>query len=87
MKNKNEDYINFFKNFGLQIKYGIYSSYGMNKDRLQDLLIYKNSKDDKYITLEDYLNINPDSDIYYAVAESSDKCSLLPEVKSLIKIG
>lgn len=87
MKNKNEDYINFFKNFGLQIKYGIYSSYGMNKDKLQDLLIYKNSKDDKYITLEDYLNINPDSDIYYAVAESSDKCSLLPEVKSLIKKG
>jgi molecular chaperone HtpG len=59
----------------------------MNKDKLQDLLIYKNSKDDKYITLEDYLNINPDSDIYYAVAESSDKCSLLPEVKSLIKKG
>ena len=54
LKNEREEYEKFFDNFGLNLKYGIYSNYGMNKDKLQDLLLFKSSKDGKYVTLKEY---------------------------------
>ena len=79
----------FFKEFGMQIKHGIYSSYGRNKAILEDLLMFYSSKDDKYITLSEYVErMNEDSkEIYYASGESIDKIKMLPQVEMLIDKG
>ena len=58
LNEKREDYERFFKEFGNQIKYGIYSSFGMNKEMLQDLLLFTSSKEDKLITLKEYKEKN-----------------------------
>ena len=55
LKNDREKYEKFFKNFGLQLKYGIYQSYGMKKDMLQDLLLFYSYNEDKMITLKEYV--------------------------------
>ncbi len=78
-----EDYETFFKNFGTQLKYGIYSSYGMKKDDLAPLLLYTTSIDKKYKTLKEYIekmSENQDK-IYYACGETVDKIDLLPQVE------
>ena len=89
LKNSREDYENFFDNFGKQLKYGIYSSYGMKKDDLVDLLLYKSSKTKKYITLKEYIeNMQEDQKtIYYACGESLDKIDLLPQVEMVKEKG
>ena len=56
LEEKKEDYEKFFKDFGLQLKYGIYNDFGMHKDKLQDLLIYTSSIDEKTTTLKEYVN-------------------------------
>ena len=73
----------------MQLKHGIYSSYGMNKDMLQDLLLFYSSKDDKYVTLAEYVSrMKEDSkDIYYASGESIDKIKMLPQVEMLLDKG
>ena len=78
------DYEKFFDAFGMQIKYGIYGSYGMNKEALQDLLMFYSSKDKKRVTLKEYVsNMKEDQDkIYYASGESLDKIDMLPNVES-----
>lgn len=80
-----ETYEEFFKEFGLQIKYGIYSSYGMNKDVLEDLLLYKSSRDKKYVTLKEYTSLMSEEqkNIYYACAESVDAADMLPQTDSV----
>ncbi|MGN0974202.1 MAG: molecular chaperone HtpG [Bacilli bacterium] len=82
LENDKENYIKFFKAFGNSIKYGIYSSYGMKKEFLQDLLLFDSSKKDTMITLKDYVaNMKEDQDkIYYATGESVDKINMLPQV-------
>ncbi len=77
-----EGYEKFFEAFGMQLKYGIYSTYG-NADTLKDLLIFYSSKDKKRITLKEYLdNMKEDQEkIYYASGESLDKIDLLPNVE------
>ena len=89
LKNSREDYENFFDNFGQQLKYGIYSSYGMKKDDLADLLLYKSSKTKKYLTLKEYIeNMQEDQKtIYYACGESLDKIDLLPQVEMVKEKG
>lgn len=82
---KREDYEKFFKEFGNQIKYGIYSSYGMNKETLQDLLLFSSSKDEKFITLKEYKERNNDSKkIYYASGETISKIKSMPQVENMI---
>ena len=85
LKEDRENYEKFFKDFGMQLKYGIYSSYGMKKDVLQDLLIFKSSKEKKYVTLKEYVdNMKKDQEnIYYACGESIDKIDLLPQVETV----
>ena len=77
-----EGYEKFFDAFGMQLKYGIYSSYG-NNDTLKDLLMFYSSKEKKRITLKEYVeNMKDDQEkIYYASGESLDKIDLLPNVE------
>ncbi len=78
-----EKYQEFFKNFGMQIKFSIYNNFGINKDKLQDLLIFESSKDNKFITLKEYVERNKDNDkkIYYVCGETVDKIDSLPIVE------
>ena len=84
-KNDREKYEAFFKNFGMQIKFGIYSSYGMKKDLLQDLLVYYSSSEKKSVTLEEYVGRMRESQkyIYYACGESTAKLDMLPQTEML----
>ncbi|HAB67377.1 MAG TPA: molecular chaperone HtpG [Firmicutes bacterium] len=83
LENDREKYEKFFDAFGMQLKYGIYSSYGMNNDSLKDLLMFYSSKDKKRVTLKEYIsNMKEGQDkIYYACGESLDKIDMLPNVE------
>ncbi len=89
MKEKREDYEKFFKEFGSQIKYGIYSSFGMNKEVLQDLLMFNSSFEDKLTTLAEYKSRLHDgyTKIYYAAGETIDKIKNMPQVENMIDKG
>jgi len=89
LKEKREDYEKFFKEFGNQLKYGIYSSYGMAKDTLEDLLMFTSSREDKLVTLEEYKeNIKEEQKkIYYASGESVSKIKMMPQVENAIEKG
>ena len=78
-----EGYKKFFKDFGNQIKFGIYGSYGINKDKVLDLLIFYSSKKKDFITLKDYVDSMKDKqkEIYYACGETVEKIDLLPQVE------
>ena len=84
-----EKYEKFYKEFGMQLKHGIYSSYGMNKDKLEDLLLFYSSKEDKYVTLSEYVErMKPDDkEIYYASGESINNIKMLPQVDMMIEKG
>ena len=87
LKNDFDNYKKFFDAFGSQIKYGVYNMYGVNKDKLKDLLIFYSSKNEKYKTLEDYVNSMDEKqeNIYYACGETIDKINLLPQVEQVKK--
>jgi len=89
LKEDRKNYEKFFDEFGIQLKYGIYSSYGMNNDTLKDLLLFYSSKNKKRITLKEYINNMKDGQekIYYATGESVDKIDLLPNVESIKEKG
>ena len=84
-KNDREKYEQFFKNFGMQIKFGIYSSYGMKKELHQDLLVYYSSSEKKPVTLEEYVGRMRESQKYicYACGESAAKLDMLPQTEML----
>ena len=81
--NDRENYKKFFDNFGRQIKFGVYDNYGLNKDKLKDLLLFYSSKERQFVTLKEYLNkMSKEQDsIYYACGETIDKIDLLPQVE------
>ena len=83
LENDREKYEEFFKAFGMQLKYSAYNNFGMHKDALQDLLMFYSSKQEKLITLKEYIdNINEGQDkIYYACGESKDKIDLMPQIE------
>ena len=85
LKNDREKYEKFFKTFGLQLKYGVYANYGMEKDGLKDLLLFESSADDKPTTLKEYVGRMADSqnDIYYACGENAQKIALLPQIEAV----
>lgn len=84
-----DKYEKFYKAFGMQLKFGIYNSYGMKKDELQDLLMFYSSSKKKNITLKEYVsNIKEKQDkIYYACGETVDKIDMLPQVEQLKEKG
>ncbi len=80
-----EAYEEFFKAFGIQLKFGIYNEYGRNKDTLKDLIFFHSSKEKKYVTLKEYIancKENQDS-IYYACGETDDKIEMLPQTEAV----
>ena len=85
LENERDKYEEFFKNFGVNIKYGIYDNYGYKKDELKDLIIFYSSKEKKNITLKEYVDkMDKDDDtIYYACGETTDKIDMLPMVENL----
>ena len=85
LKNEREKYETFFKTFGMQIKFGIYSDYGINKDNLKDLLMFYSSTEKKLVTLDEYVSRMKEGQkkIYYACGESNDKVDLMPQVELL----
>ena len=89
LKNEREKYEKFFKTFGLQLKYGVYANYGMEKDGLKDLLLFETSADDKPTTLKEYVGRMADSqnDIYYACGENAQKIALLPQIEAVKEKG
>ncbi len=82
---KREDYEKFIGAFGSQLKYGIYSNYGMDKDKLVDLVMFYSSLDKKYTTLKEYVSRKKDDQkcIYYAPGESIEKIENSPKVSAL----
>ena len=85
LKNSREDYEKFFDAFGLQLKFGLYSDYGMHKDVLSDLVLFKSSLDKKYVTLKEYVERMKDEQksIYYATGESIERIELLPRLEAI----
>lgn len=83
--NDREEYEKFFENFGRGLKYGIYSSYGMEKHHLGELLLFYSAKEKKMITLDEYIANMPEgqSSIFYAAGESVDRLAKMPIVKTI----
>ncbi|HCM22937.1 MAG TPA: molecular chaperone HtpG, partial [Ruminococcaceae bacterium] len=85
LKNDREKYEQFFKAFGLQLKYGVYSDYGQHKDLLQDLLLFYSSSEKKLVTLKEYTERMKEDQkfIYYAAGESVAKIDMLPQTEAV----
>ena len=89
LENDRENYEKFFDAFGAQLKYGCYDNFGMNKDVLIDLIMFKSSKEDKYVTLKEYVaNMKKDQkEIYYASGEDIAKIKELPQIEKVLDKG
>ena len=89
LNNDFETYKKFFKAFGNQIKFGIYNMYGLNKDKLKDLLIFYSANKKDFITLDEYVNNMKEDQkfIYYASGETVDRIDLLPQVEQIKNKG
>jgi len=85
LKNNRDKYLEFYKAFGMQLKFGIYNDYGMHKDKLEDLIMFYSSCDKKLITLDEYVNKlkEEDKNIYYCAGETVDKIDMLPQVEGI----
>lgn len=89
LKDDRESYEKFFKAFGASIKFGVYNDYGVNKDELKELLMFVSSKEEKLVTLEEYVSRMKEDQktIYYAAADSIEKAKMLPQVDSALAKG
>ena len=89
LNHNREKYEEFFKSFGLQLKYGVYSDYGMHKELLQDLLLFYSSTEKKPVTLKEYVGRMKDEQkyIYYACGETVERIDLLPQTEALKEKG
>ncbi len=85
LKDDRSKYEEFYKAFGTGLKFGIYNDYGMNKDKLEDLIMFYSSKEKKLITLDEYVQkLNEDNkNIYYCSGETIDKIDMLPQVENI----
>jgi len=83
LKTDRENYEKFWKNFGLQIKYGTYANYGANRELLEDLLLFTSSRDKKLVSLEEYVSrmSEDQKEIYYVSGETIEKCDKLPQAE------
>ncbi len=89
LKNDREAYEKFFKNFGTQLKFGVYNNYGLDKDNLKDLLLFTSSFEKKPVTLSEYVSrVKEDQkNIYYACGETIERIELLPQCDSVKEKG
>ena len=85
LENDRENYEKFFKAFGMQLKFGIYNNYGMDKDKLKDLMIFYSSTEKKMVTFGEYISRMKENQdkIYYACGETVDKIDDLPQVEKV----
>lgn len=86
MLNKERDeYVKFFNTFGIQLKFGCYNNFGMDKDKLKDLLMFYSSTEKKLVTLKEYVTRMKEGQdkIYYACGETVDKIDMLPQVEGV----
>lgn len=89
LKNDRERYETFFKEFGRQLKFGVYSDFGANKDTLQELLLFYSSLEDKFVTLEEYVSRMKEDQkyIFYAVGGSIERIKKLPQTEMVLDKG
>ncbi|UOF91668.1 molecular chaperone HtpG [Fodinisporobacter ferrooxydans] len=89
LKNEREKYEEFYQSFGRQLKYGIYSDFGSNKETLQDLLMFYSSKEKKVVTLDEYVSRMPEDQkyIYYASGETYERIEKLPQTELVAEKG
>ncbi|MCW3793517.1 molecular chaperone HtpG [Paenibacillus sp. LS1] len=89
LKDERENYEKFYQAFGRQLKYGVYSDYGVNKDTLQDLLLFTSSKESKLVSLDEYVSRMPEDQkyIYYASGESISRIEKLPQIEGVLEKG
>ncbi|MBQ8681947.1 MAG: molecular chaperone HtpG [Bacilli bacterium] len=89
LKEDRDAYESFFKTFGMQIKFGIYSDYGMHKDELKDLIMFYSSTEKKLVTLEEYVSRMKEGQdcIYYACGENKQKIDNMPQVEGIKEKG
>ena len=85
LSDERDKYEEFYKAFGMGLKFGIYNDYGINKDKLSDLVMFYSSKDKKLTTLKEYTERMKEGQesIYYACGESVDKIDMMPQVESV----
>lgn len=89
LKNDREAYEKFFKNFGTQLKFGVYNNYGLDKDTLKDLLLFTSSFEKKPVTLSEYVSKAKEDqkNIYYACGETIERIELLPQCDAVKEKG
>lgn len=89
MKDEREKYEKFFASFGRGLKFGVYNDYGMNKEDLQDLLLFTSSKEKKLVSLDEYVSRMPEEQkfIYYASGDSIDRIEKLPQTEMVLDKG
>ncbi|SHH80186.1 molecular chaperone HtpG [Clostridium grantii] len=89
LNNERDKYDEFYKSFGRQLKFGVYNDYGMEKDFLQDLLMFHSSKEKKLVTLKEYVERMPEDQkyIYYASGESNERIEKLPQTELVADKG
>lgn len=89
LKNERVKYETFYKSFGRQLKFGIYNDYGMNKDELQDLIMFYSSKEKKLVTLAEYVSRMPEDQkyIYYASGETYERIKKMPQTELITEKG
>jgi len=85
LKSDRENYISFFKTFGVQLKYGVYNNFGADKDKLKDLVMFYSAKEEKLVTLKEYVdNMKEEQEkIYYAAGSSIKKIDAMPNVEQV----
>lgn len=89
LKNEREKYIEFFENYGVNLKYGIYDKYGLKKDLLQDLILFKTINSDEYITLSEYVEKMQEGQdsIYYASGKTKEAVLAMPQLDRIKSKG
>ncbi|MGP7815741.1 molecular chaperone HtpG [Niallia sp. 01092] len=89
LKNEREKYETFYQSFGRQLKYGVYSDFGANKEMLQDLLLFHSSKEKKLVSLDEYVANMPEDQkyIYYAAGDSIERIEKLPQTELVTDKG
>ncbi|MFD1705166.1 molecular chaperone HtpG [Siminovitchia sediminis] len=89
LKNDREKYELFYKTFGRQLKFGVYDHFGQDKEVLQDLLLFYSSKEEKLVTLDEYVSRMPEDQkyIYYATGESNDRIARMPQTELVADKG
>ena len=89
LKNDRELYNEFFTTYGINLKYGMYDGFGANKELLQDLIMFKTTSSDEFVTLQEYLDNKLENQkyIYYASGKSKSSINALPQMDLIKKNG